>query len=122
MIDKNDFSKIARMKKFIRANKKNFIGLAISFFIVAFLLAVIVISATTDSDDYLSYENFEKIEIGMTYQEVVEVLDNHIGRSISGTGRGGSIYTWSNDSESCKIIVSFDNKGLVSKKSQSGLD
>lgn len=122
MIDKNDFSKSARIKKFIRANKKNFIGLAISFFIVSFLLTVIVVSATTDSDDYLSYENFEKIAIGMSYEEVVEVLDNHIGRSISGSGRGGSVYTWINDSGTCKIIVSFDNKGLVSKKSQSGLD
>lgn len=122
MIDNNDFSKSARMKKFLRANKKNFIGLGICLFIVLIFFAVIIISAAIDSDDYLNYENYEKIEIGMTYEEVVELLDNHIGKSINSSGRGGSIYAWSNDSGSCKIVIAFDKKGLVANKSQSGLD
>lgn len=117
----NDFSKSARMKRFLRANKKNFIGLGVCLFIVLIFFAVIIISSITDSDDYLNYENYEKIEIGMTYENVVALLDNHHGKS-NATGRGGSVYTWSNDSGSCKIIIAFDKAGLVANKSQSGLD
>lgn len=118
----NDFSKSARMKRFLRANKKNFIGLGICFFIVLIFFAVIIISAATDSDDYLNYENYEKIEIGMNYAEVVKLLDNHKGRPQNSSSHGGSIYFWSNDSGSCKIIIAFDKAGLVANKSQSGLD
>ena len=117
----NDFSKIARVKRFLRANKKNFIGLGICLFIVFIFFAVIIISAATDSDDYLNYENYEKIEIGMTYEEVVTLLDNHHGKSNT-TGRGGSVYTWSNDSGSCKIVIAFDKDDRVADKRQSGLD
>lgn len=118
----NDFSNIARMKRFIRANKKNFIGLGICLFIVFIFFAVIIISSLIDSDDYLNYENYEKIEIGMTYEEVVELLDNHIGRSMYPSGRGGGIYAWSNDSGSRKIVIAFDQKGLVVNIKQFGLD
>ena len=117
----NDFSKIARIKRFLRVNKKNFISLAICFSIVVFFLAVIVISAATDSDDYLNYENYEKIEIGMTYEDVVTLFNNHHGKS-NAAGRGGSIYTWSNDSGSRKIVIAFDKKGLVVNIKQFGLD
>lgn len=115
----NDFSKNARMKKFIRANKKNFIALTICFVALVILFAIIIISAATDSDDYLTYENFEKIEIGMTYEEVVELLDNHVGRSPE---KGSRVYTWKDASGTRSISVAVDKYGIVQEKSQSGLD
>ena len=117
-----DFSTSAKMKKFIRANKKNLISLAICLGILIILLAIIIISAATDSDDYLNLENFNKIQIGMTYNEVVEVLENHNGSSDKNSGRGDWICTWEDSSGTRKISVRFDENGIVEKPSQKGLD
>ncbi len=111
-----------RRRNFLRANKKNLISLAICLGILIILLSIIIISAATDSDDYLNYENYEKIEIGMTYQEVVETLDNHNGRSNKTSGSGSFICTWKDRSGSRRISVSFDENGIAYKISQYGLD
>ena len=121
MIDNYDFSTSARMKRFIRAHKKNFITLGISILILVLLLAIIIISAATDSDDYLTLENFEKITTDktMTYEDVIEALENHIGTA---EGRGGRIYKWKDDSGKRWISITVDANGFVYHKSQEGLD
>ena len=107
------------MKRFIRANKKNFIALAICLGILITLFAIIIGSALLDSDDYLTYENYDKIEIGMTLEEVVEVLENHIGTV---SGNSGRIYVWKDDSGTRRITIAVDPNGFVYSKSQEGLD
>ena len=109
-------------KRFLRANKKNIISLSICFIALVILLSIIIISAATDSDDYLNYENYAQIQNGMTYHEVVEALDNHIGRSNKPSQRGSCVYTWEDSSGSRRISVSFDENGIVYNKSQYGLD
>ncbi len=112
-------SKSEYMKRFIRANKKNLITLAICLGMLIILFAVIIGSALLDSDDYLTYENYEKIEIGMTLNEVVEVLENHVG-TVSGTG--GRVYKWTDKSGTRCISIAVDPNGFVYNKSQKGLD
>lgn len=106
-------------KRFIRANKKNFIALTICFGMLIILFAVIIGSALSDSDDYLTYENYEKIEIGMTLEEVVEALDNHVGTVSGGSGR---VYKWTDSSGTRYISIAVDPNGFVYSKSQEGLD
>ena len=114
-----DFSTSAKMKRFLRANKKNFIALAICCGFLILLLAVVIGFAASDSDDYLTLENYEKIEIGMTYDEVVEVLDNHIGIVAGGSG---NVYFWEDSSGERRISVGFGKDDRVHSKSQKGLD
>ncbi len=116
-----DFSTSAKMKKFIRANKKNLISLSICLVALIILLAIIIISAATDSDDYLNYENYEKIEYGMNYEEVVQVLKDHVGRTDKTSGRGEWVCIWEDSSKSRKISVRFDENGIAYYKSQKGL-
>ena len=122
MTQNYDFSTSAKMKRFMRANKKNLIALGIVCLILTILLSIIIISAATDSDDYLTYENYEEIQYGMTYNEVVEVLENHIGSSDKNSGRGDYwICTWEDSSRTRKISVRFDKNGIAYYKSQKGL-
>lgn len=72
---------------------------------------------------WLTYENYLKIKTGMTYNQVVDVLDNHQGELYINSNYEGytmSVYTWQNSSGLKCIIVTFDN-GEVSAKSQYGL-
>ena len=52
------------------------IGIALSVFVLG-----IIISASIDaikkanSTEYITYENYQKIDEGMTYQEVVNIFD-----------------------------------------------
>lgn len=119
MEDNYYYSKSAQMKRFIRANKKNLIALGISLLIVILFFAIIIISAAIDSDDYLTLENYNKIENGMTYNEVMEVLENHIGTA---SGKGGRIYTWKDASGKRFITITVDENGFVYHKDQDGLD
>ena len=115
-----DFSTSAKIKRFLRANKKNFISLAICLGILIILFCFIIIPAVTDSDDYLTYENFEKIQNEMDYQDVVDVL-KHLEDSKS-SGREDCICIWKDGSGSRWISVRFDKNGIVCHKEQKGLD
>ena len=112
-------SKSEFFKRFIRANKKNLIALAICCGFLILLLSVVIGFAASDSDDYLTLENYEKIEIGMTYDEVVEVLENHIGTVAGGKG---SVYFWEDSTGERRISVGFGKDDRVHSKSQKGLD
>ena len=116
-----DFSMRARTKRFLRANKKNIIVLSICGILLVILLAIVIISAAIDSDDYITLENYNKIELGMTYNEVVKLLENHVGESV-GNGTGSSVYTWKDDEETRFIYVTFDRRGIAYNKKQRGLE
>ena len=102
---------------------KTVVGVMIAISIVLMLLAVII-SSVGGSNGYLTYENYLNIHNGMTYNEVVEVLDGHQGELNTSAGYGGyslSYYTWSNNSGSRCIVIGFEN-GRVCAKSQYGLN
>lgn len=115
-------SKSEYRKKFLRANKKNLIAITICFVALVILFSIIIFSAATDSDDYLTYENYEKIEMGMTYNQVVELFDNHVGKSNRPSGNGTCTYTWTDNSGTRTVVIAFDAKGRVFNKSEYGLD
>ncbi len=96
---------------------------AIVTIIISAIFLIIITSSTSCSSSYLTYENYMKIHDGMTYSEVVEVLDGHQGTASTSSGFGGytiSYYIWSNSSETRCISVGFLN-GKVVAKSQVGL-
>ena len=106
-----------------KSNNKSVLGVIIAIIIGVIFLAVII-SSVGDSNSYLTYENYIKIHNGMTYNEVVDVLDGHQGELDTSAGYGDytfSYYTWTNSSGSRCIVVGFVN-GRVGAKSQYGLD
>ena len=121
MVSEYDFSTKARMKRFIQAHKGNLKALGISIAILVIFLAIIIISAATDSDDYLTLENYNKITTDktMTLEDVVEALENHVATPV-GTGRG--IYKWEDDSGKRWITITVDRNGFVYHKDQDGLE
>ena len=103
-------------------NKKIFgIVICIAVFVVIF---AIIISSNGGTKNYLTYENYMKIQTGMTYTEVVKVLENHQGDLDISSSYGGytlAYYTWTNSSGTRCIVVGFEN-GKVCAKSQYGLN
>lgn len=74
-------------------------------------------------NNYLTYENYNKISTGMSYNSVVEIFDGNEGVLDSTASSGDytiSYYTWSNSSGSKIVVVGFEN-GYVMTKSQFGL-
>ena len=105
------------------SNNKTAIGVVVAIIIGVILFAVII-SSVGGSNSYLTYENYMKIHNGMTYNEVVDVLDGHQGELDTSAGYGGytlSYYTWSNSSGTRCIVIGFEN-GRVCVKSQYGLN
>ena len=97
----------------------------IIFLVGIFLMIIIItlICVIPRGSNWLTYENYLKIRTGMTYNQVVDVLDDHQGELNTSTSYEGytmSIYVWQNSSGSKCIVVSFNN-GEVSGKSQYGL-
>lgn len=104
------------------SNNKTAIGVVVVIIIGVILFAVIISSAGGYS--YLTYENYMKIHNGMTYNEVLDVLDGHQGKLDTSAGYGDytlSYYTWTNSSGSRCIVIGFEN-GRVCAKSQYGLN
>lgn len=99
-------------------------GLVFLIAIIAIIIFVVVIIFALSGGTYLTYDNYMKIKNGMSYNEVVEILDGHKGElDTSGGGYGYylSYYSWTNASGSACIVVCFEN-GRVCAKSQYGLD
>lgn len=75
------------------------------------------------SSNYLTYQNYSRIQNGMSYSQVVDVLGGHQGVLDVSSSYGGytlSYYTWSNQSGTRCIVVGFENN-KVCAKSQYGL-
>ena len=102
--------------------------IAVIGFVVLVVLGFSIIVVGTSGDglsnsNYLTYSNYTKIKNGMSYSQVVEILDNNQGVLDTSSSYGGytlSYYTWSNSSGTKFIIVGFENGGVCSK-SQYGL-
>lgn len=105
-------------------NNKKIVWIVGIFLLVGVVVIVLLLCNLGGTGTYLTYENYCKIQTGMSYNQVVEVLDNHNGTLDSTSSYEDytfSIYTWSNSSGTRCIVVSFDN-GKVSAKSQYGLN
>ncbi len=110
-------------------NKRNRKGVWIGVlgFLVLFAGVVAIVVAVpynkSSSYGYLTYDNYVQIQNGMSYSQVVDILDGHQGVLDTTSSYGGytlSYYTWSNSSGSKCIVVGFQN-GSVCTKSQYGL-
>lgn len=113
---------------------KGFWAIFITLVIILVTVVVVVINfAGRDEADtsiesssystYLTYSNYTQIKDGMTYWQVVEILDGHYGElssSYSYSDTTIKIYSWSNYSETKSITVGFNNN-RVYYKSQYGL-
>ena len=105
------------------------IGFACCVMIAAFVLLFVTLSDCNDNSyvspsSYLTYSNYIKIQNGMTYSQVVEILGNDPGECTTESGYGGytlSYYTWTNYSGTKCIVIGFEN-GKVCTKSQYGLN
>ena len=94
--------------------------IAILCFIV---LIVVVFDSSPSGSSYLNMTNFNKITNGMTYEQVVDVLEDHDGTLDTSSSSGGytlEYYTWTNADSTKIIVVGFEN-GRVCAKSQVGL-
>ncbi|MBQ4557807.1 MAG: hypothetical protein IJA61_00315 [Clostridia bacterium] len=97
-------------------------------FLVLFIIVVVVVVGISVGDgsinsNYLTYSNYTQIQNGMSYSQVVDILDGHQGVLDTSSSYGGytlSYYTWSNNSGTKCIVVGFEN-GSVCAKSQYGL-
>ena len=107
-------------------NKSIWIGIAGFFVLFIIVVAVVVGVSGGDSStnsNYLTYSNYTQIQNGMSYSQVVDILDGHQGVLDTSSSYGGytlSYYTWSNSSGTKCIVVGFEN-GSVCAKSQYGL-
>ena len=104
-------------------SNKKIIGIIICVTVFVVIFAIIIISMG-GTKTHLTYDNYKKIQTGMTYSEVVKILDNHQGDLDTSSSYGGytlAYYTWTNSSGSRCIVVGFEN-GKVCAKSQYGLN
>ena len=111
-------------------NKSNSKGIwiGIAGFLVLFIIVIAVVVGVSGGDgstnsNYLTYSNYTQIQNGMSYSQVVDILDGHVGVLDTSSSYGGytlSYYTWSNSSGTKCIVVGFEN-GSVCAKSQYGL-
>lgn len=101
------------------------IGLAflIVLCFLPFIFLFVECDGTSSITTPINYDNYVKIEEGMTYNRVVDILGGQQGELDTSSSYGGytyKIYTWSNASGTRIITVSFMNN-KVSAKSQIGL-
>ena len=92
---------------------------------VSTVIALLIVFALDKPNEtsYLNINNFNRISNGMTYEQVVEVLDDHEGTLQTSAGSGEYLieyYNWTNNSGTKIIVVGFQN-GIVMAKSQVGL-
>lgn len=108
-----------------KQKNKNFLIGIIGFVVifVAIIAIAVGLSSGSTSSNYLTYSNYTQIKNGMSYSQVVDILDGHEGvldTSSSYEGYTLAYYTWSNSSGTKCIVVGFEN-GTVCAKSQYGL-
>ncbi len=82
------------------------------------------VACSTEGSDWLTYENFAKIQNDMTYSQVVAIFDGNPGTLQTSAGSGEYLiedYLWQKSQYSTRfVIVAFMNK-KVTAKTQSGL-
>ena len=75
-----------------------------------------------EADAPCTYDEYLKIEIGMSYEEVVAVIGSEGTElsSVSIAGNTASVYQWEGSKKYSNVVVEFSN-GKVISKAQSGL-
>jgi len=116
-------------------NKNTRIIIAISIMVIIVVLIGVILGVTMDANSdgsgssghigtrYLTYRNYERIQNGMSYSEVVNIFGGNQGVLSTSSGYGGytlSFYTWSNSSGTICVSVGYENN-RVCAKSQYGL-
>ena len=107
------------------AVKNKWVWAAVTFVAVFVIVLSIILGSQScsSSSNYLTYDNYMQIQNGMTYSQVVEILDGHQGQLDTESGYGGytlKYYSWTNNSGTRCIVVGFENN-RVCAKSQYGL-
>lgn len=104
--------------------KKNLVGWILGTFLGVILLVTIATIIIRENyacvDRYLTYENYLKIENGMTYSQVSHIFGNYGGKLELSSGYGpGSLkyYSWSaSKSYDMRVVtVCFEDDKVVSK-------
>lgn len=114
-------------------NTKIIIAIAIMVIVVVLIGIILGFALDTNSDEsgnsghigtrYLTYRNYERIQTGMSYSEVVNIFGGNQGVLSTSSSYGGytlSFYTWSNSSGTICVSIGFENN-RVCAKSQYGL-
>lgn len=116
-------------------NKNTKIIIAIAIMVIVVVLIGVILGFTLDTNldesgnsghtgtRYLTYRNYEKIQTGMSYSEVVNIFGGNQGVLSTSSSYGGytlSFYTWSNSSGTICVSIGFENN-RVCAKSQYGL-
>lgn len=81
-------------------------------------------TSLSTSSSKLNYNNYSRIQIGMTYSEVCNILGSSgvLSSEAGYDGYSAKLYTWEDGSAfSYKCIVIYFDNGVVSAKSQVGL-
>lgn len=81
------------------------------------------VSGVSDESQYITADEFNQIETGMSYEDVTKIIgsDGTLNSSVSANGYTVEIYTWyGNGTAGSNANVTFTN-GSVSGKAQIGL-
>lgn len=92
----------------------------VAFIFMLCLFASIDAIRKAASTEYISYKNYQKIKVGMSYREVVRILDGHEGEyeRESFFGYISEYYVWSNDNGTIKVEI---EDGVVESKEEENL-
>lgn len=110
----------------------NSTGCGIILLIIIFVFSVRACSDVDDTDsesssasaEYITYDEFNSIKTGMTYDEVCEIVGS-VGEISAQSDVGGTsvtIITWYGDSWSGANAAIYFENGTVTSKSQVGLN
>ena len=97
----------------------------VSVILVALCLSSICLlfAGCSSDENVMTLEKFNKIEVGMTYEEVVEIVgcEGELTSEASVGDHHSAIYTWKGKgSVGANAVITFSN-GEVSAKAQAGL-
>jgi hypothetical protein len=90
--------------------------------LVAMLACVMLLTACNSKKGLATMQHFEDIEIGMTYEEICEIIGAE-GELVAEAGSGDIVvqsYTWEGVNANSVISISFTN-GVADAKAQTGL-
>jgi hypothetical protein len=104
-INKTTENKKEQNKKIIGA-----VVLLILIFVIVVGLTLIGLRRVEDDGGYLTYENYMKIQTGMTYAEVVEIMggeDGELNSSAAVMDYTLEYYIWQNEAGTKSIVIGF---------------
>ena len=101
---------------------KNSFWIIVICVVICIIVLGIVFGFMGQETSAITYENYQKIQNGMTYTQVVDVFGGKDGELESYSSSGGytlEFYSWTRG-DYASVVICFEN-GLVTSKSQFGL-